>query len=278
MKHKILNPFLFVALMVLMVSLACNFLTGKATEPAVPPAPVVQPTSAPLQQPPQQQPTQPSLQLPTQQVVQPTAVPPTVPPAPPVSQFFKEEFTSNVLGDWTNFISIGDSKSDKKKAKLAVENGKLIFTLEDNYLYSYLIYDKQTYDDVSVEVSADNRGKNNNNISLICRYSDAGWYEFNVLSSGLWNIQAFDATGAVHKGYNLINSGGSNAIRIGKATNVYVAVCSGNTLKLYINGEESASMSENKYGFSDGKVGVSVSSFNVYPIIVELEYFDIQKP
>ncbi len=115
---------------------------------------------------------------------------------------YKEQFDSDVLSNWTNFVTIGDSKSNKSKAKVTIENGKLVFTMEDNYLYSYLIFDKQTYDDVSVEVSADNRGKNNNNISLICRYSDDGWYEFNIASNGLFNILAYDATGAVHKGYN----------------------------------------------------------------------------
>lgn len=173
---------------------------------------------------------------------------------------------------------VGNNKSDKKKSSLSIDNGKLIFKLEDEDLYSYLIYDDQTYEDVRVEVSADNRGKNNNNISLICRYSNAGWYEFSVMSSGLFQVWAYDATGAVHKGYNLVNSGGTNAIKIGLETNVYSIVCSGKQLTLNINGEESASFTENKYGFSDGKVGINVSSLNVTPIIVEFEYFDIQEP
>ena len=270
MKYSILKPFLFVATLVLIVGLACGIDFGtKTPEPA--PQPIIQPTSAPIQQP-----TSAPLQQPTQQeIVQPTAIPPTVAPASP---FFKEEFDTDVLGDWTNFLTVGDTKSDKSKAKFSIENGKLVFRLEDNYLYSYLIYDKQSYEDVRVEVSADNRGKNNNNVSLLCRYSTDGWYEFNIASNGLFNIFAYDATGVVHKGYNMVNSGGSNAIKMGKETNVYVAVCSGKNLSLYINGEKSASVTENKYGFTRGNVGVSVSSFNVYPIIVELDYFDIQEP
>ncbi len=268
MKRNVLTPFLFVALLVLTVGLACGIDLGNGTQ-APEPAPVIQPSqqTAPLQQP-----TQPPTVAPL-----PTAVPPTA-TVPPPSPFFKEEFNIDVLGDWTNFVSLGDSKSNKSKAKVTVENGKLVFTLEDNYLYSYLIYDQNTYEDVSVEVSADNRGKNNNNVSLLCRYSEDGWYEFNIASNGLFNILAYDATGIVHKGYNALVTDGSNAIKMGKETNVYKAVCSGNTLMLYINGEESASFTDNKYGFSDGKVGVSISSFNVYPIIVEIDYFDIQLP
>jgi hypothetical protein len=271
MKRNVLNPFLFVAILVLTVGLACSFSLGSdPQEPA--PAPVIQPTTAMIQ--------------PTAAVIQPTSAPaeplptvalPTV-ASQPSSPYFKEEFNSDVLGDWSYFIFTGDSKSDKNKAKYSIENGRLVFDLNDNYLYSYLIYDKQSYEDVRVEVSADNRGKNNNNVSLICRYSEDGWYEFNIASNGLFNIFAYDATGAVHKGYNAIYSDGSNAIKMGKETNVYVAVCSGKNLSLYINGEESASITESKYGFNRGNVGVSISSFNVYPIIVELEYFDIQEP
>ena len=269
MKRNVLSPFLFVALLVLAVGLACGIDFGtKTPEPG--PQPIIPSTSAPIQ------PTNAPIQQPTQQeIVQPTAIPPTVAPASP---FFKEEFNSDVLGDWTNFIRKDDPKSSDSKAKYAIENGKLVFRIEDNYLYSYLIYSKQSYEDVRVEISADNRGKNNNNVSLLCRYTKDGWYEFNIASNGLFNILAYDATGAVHKGYNAIYTSGSNAIKMGKETNVYVAICSGKTLSLYINGEASASIDDNRFGFTNGNVGMSVSSFNVYPIIVEFDYFDIQKP
>ncbi len=267
MKRTVFTPFLFTAILVLTVGLACGFDFGaKTQEPPPPPPAIIQPTSAP---------PQPLVEQPSP--IPPTESPPTPIPPPP-SPFFKEEFLADVLGDWTNFIKKDDPKSSDSKAKYAIENGKLVFTIEDNYLYSYLVYDKQSYKDVRLEVSADNRGKNNNNVSLICRYSDDGWYEFNIANNGMYNIYAYDSKGIVHKGYNQIKSGGSNAIRMGRDTNVYVAVCSGKILTLYINGVETASVTDNKFVFPDGKVGISVSSFNVYPIIVEFEYFDIQEP
>ena len=266
MKRNVLSPFLFVGLLVLVVGLACGFDIG--TNPSQPaPAPIVPATSAPIQ---------PTLEQPTV-APPPTAEPPTA-TLPPPSPFFKEDFLTDVLGDWSNFVTADDPKSDKNKAKYSIENGRLVFNITDNYLYSYLIYDKQSYEDVRVEVSADNRGKNNNNVSLICRYSKDGWYEFNIANNGLFNILAYDATGAVHKGYTAIFTSGSNAIKMGKETNVYVAVCSGKNLSLYINGEESANVNDNRFGFTRGNVGISVSSFNVYPIIVEFDYFDIQEP
>ena len=267
MKHSPFRPFVFVAILILATSLACGIdLGNKTQEPA--PQPI-----APATQPPAQPPVeQPSVAPPTATVAPPTA---TVPPASP---FFKETFDTDVLGNWSSFVITGDSDADRSKSKFSIENGRLVFDLNDEQLYAYLIYDKQTYDDVKVELSADNRGRNTNNISLICRYSDAGWYEFSITSSGLFQVWAYDAKGAVHKGYNLINSGGSNAIKMGKETNVYAISCVDNHLTLTINGEESADFTESKYGFRNGKVGINISSLNVIPVIVEIDYFDIQQP
>lgn len=261
MKRNVFRPFLFATLIVLIVGLACS-----SAAPATPTATPMPPSDIPTPVPPTSTST-------------PTKIPPTA-TATPWPAFFKEEFNTDVLGRWDSFV-LKDSafpNSDKRKSKVVIENGKLTFTLEDEGLHSHLIYDKQTYDNVRVEISADNRGKNNNFISLICRYSNAGWYEFTMMSSGMFQIWAVDLTGAVHRGYNLIASSGSNAINMGVATNVYAIVCSDNQLTLYINGEKATSIPENKYNLTDGKVGINVSSLNVFPIIVDVEYFDIQEP
>jgi hypothetical protein len=255
MKRNVLSPFLFVTLLVLAVGLACGIDFGtKTPEPG--PQPIIPSTSVPLQQ--------------------STEVQPTV--APPSSPFFKEEFNTDVLSSWSPFIITGNDKADKSKGSLSIKNGKLVFNLAGEQLYSYLIYDTQTYKDVRVEVSANNRGANTNNISLVCRYSDEGWYEFSVTSGGMFTIWAVDSTGAVHKGYNSVNSGGSTAIKTGRETNVYVASCVGDKLTLTINGQGAASFTERKYKFTDGKVGINVSSLDFFPVVVEIDYFDIQKP
>ena len=69
---------------------------------------------------------------------------------------------------------------------VGVTDGFLLFDLESPGQWVYTIYDPETYDDVKVEVSAENRGTNDNNVSLICRYDPTeGWYEFNIANSGL---------------------------------------------------------------------------------------------
>jgi len=61
---------------------------------------------------------------------------------------------------------------------VGVSDGYLLFDLESAYQWVYTTFDPETYDDVRVEVSAENRGTNVNNVSLICRYDPAeGWYE-----------------------------------------------------------------------------------------------------
>jgi hypothetical protein len=124
-------------------------------------------------------------------------------------------------------------------------------------------------------VTADNRGKNNNNVSLICRESDEGWYEFNIANNGLYNILAY--IDADRRYYNIYN-GGSNAIKTGKDINVYTASCSGTELSLTINGVLAKKIKDSKYNLRDGKVGFSVSSFDVIPILVELDSFTVSQP
>jgi hypothetical protein len=114
---------------------------------------------------------------------------------------------------------------------------------------------------------------NNNNVSLFCRYSDSGWYEFNIANNGKFWIYYYDSS---IQDYRLLWEGGSFAIRMGKDTNEYTAFCVGNQLALYINGVEAKTVTDKN--LKDGLVGVSVSSFDVTPITVEFDYFGVSAP
>jgi len=70
--------------------------------------------------------------------------------------------------------------------------------------------------------------------------------------------------------------GGSQSINIGKASNDYVGVCDGQKLTLYINGVREHSVTDPV--LRDGYVGVSVSSFEIVPVLVEVEWLDISLP
>jgi serine protease Do len=185
--------------------------------------------------------------------------------------YFTEEF-DGLIPDWSYFVMHGDEN------KMTLESGNdiLTFDLEGENLYVYLLYDPYIYTDVRLDARVENRGYNNNNVSLICRYDqDYGWYEFNIANNQLYWIYAYDE---LTQEYQELYSGGSTAIRSGKDVNEYTAICAGNMLALYINGVEAHTMTETRFAFRDGQVGISTSSFDVLPIIVEWDWVTISEP
>ncbi|HXF85909.1 MAG TPA: hypothetical protein VNK49_11035 [Anaerolineales bacterium] len=261
---KTLRPLFFFSTLLLIIGMACAALGGGATQPPQPPT-----------QPPVQQPTQPPQE-------QPTPLPPTEEQteAPAAEAFFTEEFDTN--DNWTYFVVDGSrseiTDEDIPTMDLFTENSLLTFDLRGNNLWVYVTYDPFEYEDVRIDAHVINRGVNNNNVSLICRYTDSGWYEFNIANNGLYWIFAasVDASGKVS--YGLVYNGGSNDIKAGKATNDYTAICKGRTLSLFINGREARTVTDNKYALSSGKVGVSVSSFDTLPVTVDIDWVTISEP
>lgn len=261
---KTFKPFIFLTSFVLIVGLACGL--GNPNTPA------------PQQQPPTQPPQQPPTQAP--QPEPPTAVPqPTQPPVPSAQEFFTEEFDSPLSSDWSILTVTGTNDSDPDKVTVEADGGKLVWDFDSKYVYYYLFYNAFEYEDVTVALRADNRGRNNNNISLICRYDpDVGWYEFNIANNGLYDIYYAEVDDNGDIGYNLITNGGSNSIKQGKDVNEYSITCKGDELTLEINGDEVKSVSERTYGLRSGQIGMSVSSFDVLPIQIEMDWFEVSEP
>jgi hypothetical protein len=123
-------------------------------------------------------------------------------------------------------------------------------------------------------LNAENRGRNNNNVSLVCRFdSDAGeWYEFSVENGGLWYLYAYQ------DGYNIVSNGGTTALKQGKEVNEYGMTCDGNEITLTVNGETVKRVTDTKYNLGGGLVGFNISSLNVLPITVEVNWFEISEP
>jgi hypothetical protein len=198
------------------------------------------------------------------------------------SKYFQEDFNGNLDG-WSHFVVDGQNyqvmQSDPGDMTLGIHDGFLIFDLQGKNEWVYSIYDAQTYDDVRVDVSAENRGANNNNISLICRYNaEGGWYEFNVANSGLYYISYAQKTPDNKMIYSRIADGGSNKIKQGNNTNQYSIICQGHTLTLYINNIMTRQVDDNQYVLRSGKVGLSVSSFTYPPATVGFDWIKISQP
>jgi hypothetical protein len=279
-----LRGIIFILLTALAFLLACSFLSSST--PVNPPA--SDPTKAALEY----QATAMSLQLtqaaldsnsipaptPTGQVEsQPTLPPATSAPTPTEAQqrFFTEDFDAEVTS-WTTVLTSGEETLLEQR----VDNGFWIFDLGGKFMFVYSLYQPETYADVRIDARAENRGDNTNNISIICRYDeDEGWYEFNMYNSGLYDIfwGRWKSSGT-QATYVPLADGGSNAIHQGKAVNDYTVICKGNTLSLFINGDETRTINENQFVLREGKVGIGVSSFDRLPIRVDFDSVKISEP
>lgn len=258
---RTLRPLFFFVALLLAVGLACSAVGGNDT-PAQPEQPVQQPTQPP-----------PPTEVPPTEAPPPTEVPTDTPvPAPVTQQFFREEFDESAALDNWDFFTLGSGEDNE--LVIEQEDDHVLFDLGDKDLYVYYLYLPYEYEDVTLTMNAENRGRNNNNVSLVCRMNDDGtqWYEFSVESGGLWYLYAVD------EAYNIVANGGTNALKQGKEVNEYQLVCEGEEITMYINGEKIRTVNETKYGLNKGLVGFNISSLNVLPITVEVNWFDISEP
>lgn len=187
--------------------------------------------------------------------------------------FFTEEFEDTYVNENWQYFTLG-SGSDSDLV-IQQEEDHMLFDLGDENLYVYFMYTPYYYEDVSLTLNAENRGRNNNNVSLVCRMNDEGteWYEFSVESGGVWYLYAYS-----NGDYNILDNGGTNALRQGREVNEYRMDCVSNEITMYVNGNEIKSVRDSTYGFNEGSVGFNISSLNVLPITVEANWFDIAQP
>ena len=227
--------------------------------------------------------------IPTTTPIPPPTATPTITPIPPTptpefEQYYTEEFEKD-LKYWPAFIVDGSgyggaiiAKEPTDKVILSAEDGFFKFDIEKTWQFVYSAYEPFDYQDVRLDTRVDNLGTNDNNISLICRYEkDSGWYEFNIANSGLLSIlyaKVRPEDGYVS--YTLIAEGGSNKIKQGNAVNEYSIICKGDTLTLYINDNLTKETTDKR--LTSGKVGISVSSFPLLPVKVNVDWIKISQP
>lgn len=267
---KALRPLFFLAIVLMLVGLACNALTGGGDTPEPPPV-----TEEPVQvimEVPTEEPTSEPTEEPTE------AVELTEEPVE-AQDFFTEEFDTN--DNWSYFVIDGSDQTimedDDPGMSLVTEDSNLVFDLNSKNLWVYVTYDPYEYDDVRIDAHVTNRGVNNNNVSLICRYTEESWYEFNIANNGLYWILVAQVSGD-EVSYQQIYNGGSNDIKAGKETNEYTAICDGRELSLYINGKEARTVTDREYALTSGLVGVSASSFDDLPVSVDVDWVQISQP
>ncbi len=178
------------------------------------------------------------MSTPTEVPATPTPIVPT--PTPEPDGFLIEDFDNEESGLWPYFVVDGSNSVIAREEigeNASIKEGYYQFKLTQSWQWAYAIFDAFEYEDVRIDVSVENRGTNNNGISLICRYSEFdGWYEFNIANNGLYYIYYAAPRFDGFVNYTELADGGSNAIKQGKDINDYTAICEDKTLTLMING------------------------------------------
>ncbi len=268
-----------------MMTLACGFLGGK--EEAEPEAAAPQPAEAEAIPEIQSEPTEaaPVKAAPAGQDVEDNSQAPVAEEAAQVESdaplFFHDDLDGDeISGDWyTEYYYYVDEDVEEDDEEynpvyeLTQRRGALRFEIESPYLYLYQIYEPHLYDDVRIDIEVENKGVNTNNISLICRYTDYGWYEFIATSGGYYSIMRY-----YEDGDKELAKGGIRSIRFGKEKkNVFSAICNGRTLTFIVNDVEIAKIKDEEIP-DPGLVGYNISSEAYTPVQVEVNWVEISSP
>jgi S1-C subfamily serine protease len=187
--------------------------------------------------------------------------------------FYAETFEGEISNLWEYFLTSG---SDSNLTQY-VENGNFTVEIDGGDTYVYFLFKDWTFDNPRLDVRVTNKGVNTNFVGLFCRYSDQGWYEAYVQSSGVYSFYYVDQ----NYNYTQLWEGGSRLVTTGKATNEYTLICDGNTMTLGINGTEvkTLTLTGGSYPLlTEGQVGITVSSGTPIPVIVDIEEFYISVP
>lgn len=174
----------------------------------------------------------------------------------------------DAIDDWSAFTVPGGGDYTAED-----RGGVLYIEVPETESTAYAMQDSITLTDVRLDTAVETvAGPNRNNVSLICRYNDAGWYEFSMNSGGYWYIWKYSDS----NGFEVLKEGASTQINLQKAKNELTAVCSGNTLTLIINGSEVGSTTDTD--FRSGGVGISVTTFDIPGAGVEFDWFVASAP
>jgi hypothetical protein len=207
---------------------------------------------------------------------------PAVQPTQAVSNgggdFYREDFkTVDDIASWKYLYVTGNNQG---KAKFGVTDEKFTVYLparEETHLKVYNV--DKTYTDVGIQAEVENLGNNTNGVSLLCRVSEKGWYEFRISSSGLYAIYRYDPVlkNQHQNPYVFIEEGGSPLIHAGRKINTIAMNCKGSNFTFAINGEQlktniSTTLKDEFSKLPQGGFGLGVWSYAESGSAVEVNF------
>ena len=193
-----------------------------------------------------------------------------------------DEFEGNINDDWGMQIVSGL----EDQLIWSQSNGKFRLEVQPPNDTNFAFFRKDTsYENVIVQAEVENYGQLDNATSLICRASDAGWYELRISSQGYYELLRYDkylADEGKNAYTNFVEGRiGSTLINSGLDKNVFALSCVDNQLTVFINGEQvykdkrPLAIEDNTY--LEGTVGFGVLSYGK-EVDITFNYFETLKP
>jgi hypothetical protein len=215
--------------------------------------------------------TLPPTSVPVTNTPEPT---PTLEPSPtPLPRLFTNEFDASLAG-WVILQAGNDVIPDVK-----TENSNLTLQMNSSYTWVYAIYGAQDYDNIRVDAEFTNQAGSPASIGLICRYTEAdGWFEYNVSTDGTYNVLYGQWLANGIANYLPILSASSNAIQPSGASQEIGLICLDTVLSLFIDQTLIRNVDVSRYELTNGKVGITASSFENAPVIAAFDWVKVSEP
>jgi hypothetical protein len=185
--------------------------------------------------------------------------------------FFTEEFNSD-LSAWTPFQTGG-----AQAPTINLENDSLRIDFSSPETWYYTIHNAHEYSNVFV--SAKFVGTPSGSIGVICFYSESnGWYEFSIASDGTYSVLFGQWLAQGIAQYTPIIATSTEYLQVGNLNYEIGLTCEENILLLHINGKLFRKLDVTRFGLTEGKIGITASSFAETPMTAIFDWVKVSEP
>jgi hypothetical protein len=172
----------------------------------------------------------------------------------------------------------GWGADERERFERGYKEGEYFVELHEPNWFTWA-YPGKRFDDVSVEVDVYlASGSQGGHFGVLCRHVDLdNFYYFAISADGCYAIfRRVDGGDLEVLTGDGVRMAPSPAIRTGRQTNHVVAVCQGNELRLYANGELLETVTDDTY--TRGDVGVGAGSGPEGDVRVQFDNFLVTRP
>jgi hypothetical protein len=245
----------FILIGLLLLTSACQTATP-SPEPILPPTATVPASPTPI---------------PATSTPEPTLTP--EPTSTPLPRFFTQRFDASLAG-WVTLQA-----GNPAVPNISAEDGSLRLQMDSPYTWLYTLYGAQDYADVYIETQFINSALSPASAGLVCRYSEEdGWLEYNVYTDGTYSVLYGRWLDTGIADYLPILDGTSREVGQSGVRQSIGLTCSGTALRLHINGTIVRNVDISRYELSQGRVGLTASSFENTPVVVVFESVTVGEP